>query len=95
VGWQKGGTSIKYSKSRLSKQLQGRKRYYCLTFEHTFEFPNDSIWFASTIPYTFSMLFQYVKAIVSDQKEYLDHLKALREAGKKSKQNKQGRVLQE
>ena len=32
-------------------------------FEYEFEYDNDIVWFATTIPYTYSMLTRYIKSI--------------------------------
>jgi hypothetical protein len=69
TGWQKGCANIKYKHSRGMAKEHRRKKYYSLSFEFTFEFEDDTVWFAYTIPYTFSMLFQYIKAIVQEQKK--------------------------
>lgn len=64
VGWERGGKDIRYAPSRLVKEsLKYRRKYYSLSFSFTFESDDDKIWFAYTIPYTYSMLTQYIKAI--------------------------------
>lgn len=35
-----------------------------LTFEHTFTKPNDEVYFAYALPYTFSKLHNFIKEIV-------------------------------
>ena len=63
VGWERGGFNIKYGPTlRSYKDLhkyQGRgprKQYYTLSFSFTFDKDDDKLWFANTIPYTYSML---------------------------------------
>lgn len=63
---------MKYGPSAKAK---GRK-YYTMSFSVTFEYEDDKVWFAYTIPYTYSMLTQYIKAIgheqrISDRSKYL------------------------
>jgi hypothetical protein len=43
---------------------QKSKKYYRLSFEFTFENDDDHVWFAYSIPYSYSMLTQYIKSIV-------------------------------
>jgi len=58
TGWLRGGQNIQYQRSRILKEAaSGRdRRYMTLSFDFTFEFDNDHVYFAYTIPYTFSML---------------------------------------
>jgi cytosolic carboxypeptidase protein 2/3 len=37
--------------------------FYTVEFEYEFEYDNDIVWFATTIPYTYSMLLKYIKSI--------------------------------
>ncbi len=43
---------MKYGPSAKAK---GRK-FYTMSFSVTFEYEDDKVWFAYTIPYTYSML---------------------------------------
>ncbi len=36
---------------------------YQMTFDYTFEYDEDKIWFAYAIPYTFTMLNNFLKAV--------------------------------
>lgn len=43
-----------------------------LSFDFTFDYEDDHVWFAYTIPYSYSMLTQYIKQIVLEQKKNLE-----------------------
>ena len=46
VGWFRGGTNVKYSPSRISRpgpNGEEKRRYYCLSFEYTFEHSENRI----------------------------------------------------
>ena len=38
------------------KPLRSRKKYYMLSFDYCFKRPNDEVYFAYALPYTFSKL---------------------------------------
>jgi hypothetical protein len=40
----------------VKESFKSRKRYYTLSFSFTFDYDEDKVWFAYTIPYTYSML---------------------------------------
>jgi len=46
------------------KRIMRRGRvFYNVEFEYEFEYDNDTVWFATCIPYTYSMLIRYIKSI--------------------------------
>ena len=51
IGWHRGGKNLKYT--RITRR--GRV-FYTLEFEYRFEYENDTVWFATSIPYTYSTL---------------------------------------
>lgn len=68
TGWERGGFNVKYGPSKVAKESTRyrTKKYYTLSFSYTFDYDDDKVWFAYTIPYTYSMLTQYIKAIVNE-----------------------------
>ena len=58
VGWHRSGQNIKYNKV----VRQGRI-FFSLEFDYKFEYDNDTVWFATSIPYSYSMLCKYIKSI--------------------------------
>lgn len=56
-----------------------------LSFDFTFDYDDDHVWFAYTIPYSYSMLTQYIKSIVQEQRKNMEA-----EGSKK-----RGKILQE
>jgi hypothetical protein len=65
VGWYRGGTSIKYFRNHYRRELPkvGARHHYTLTFIHKFEFDDDEVYFAHSLPYTYT-----------DLKNHLDNL---------------------
>jgi cytosolic carboxypeptidase protein 2/3 len=67
VGWFKGCTNIDYSANGIRKGVEYySKSYYTLTFTHTFEYDSDVVYFAYSVPYTFSDLRDDLNAIEQD-----------------------------
>lgn len=62
--WGFGGTNIRYGISKVMKNSMlnfdcenTRKRvYYQISFDYTFEYDDDQVFFAYSTPYTFSMV---------------------------------------
>lgn len=65
--WYKGGTNIKYGPSRINRDQLNfsdydesgyarRKQYFELSFEYEFEYDHDEVYFAYSVPYTYSMI---------------------------------------
>lgn len=59
--WAFGGDNVKYGLSKLNKfvkyeETQRKRTYFQLGWEYTFEYDDDSVYFAFSIPYTFSMI---------------------------------------
>ena len=55
-GWYKGCTDISYKANNVKKDEKSLKTYYSLTFTHTFEYDDDSVFFAYCYPYTYTDL---------------------------------------
>lgn len=43
--------------------IRKNRVFYSVEFEYEFEYDNDVVWFATSIPYTYSMLLKYIKSI--------------------------------
>jgi hypothetical protein len=60
TGWHRVGSDIRYYQNNIRNQAAGNrfpsKRYYTLTFTHTFEADNDQVYFSHCFPYTYSDL---------------------------------------
>jgi|LauGreDrversion4_2_1035121.scaffolds.fasta_scaffold59694_3 hypothetical protein len=54
--------------SKLSFLIFSRT-WYQMSFEYTFEYDEDKVWFAYAIPYTFTMLNNFIKAVEDIQKQ--------------------------
>jgi cytosolic carboxypeptidase protein 2/3 len=65
--------------------------FYTVEFEYEFEYDNDIVWFATSIPYTYSMLLKYIKSIednvINGSKED-ENQKSLLNFNPNNKQNK-------
>ena len=57
IGWHHTTEDVKYSKNFLYKLNRGKKEYcYTLSFNYTFKFDNDEVFFANCIPFTYTDL---------------------------------------
>ena len=57
IGWHHIGGKVEYNPNFLYKFIQGkRQNYYSLSFEYTFEFEDDEVYFANCLPYMYSDL---------------------------------------
>ena len=57
IGWHHTTEEVKYYKNFLYKLNKGKKEfYYTLSFDYTFQFDNDEVFFANCIPYTYTDL---------------------------------------
>ena len=52
--------------ANVTEPVVGKKKYYMLTFEYTFNRPNDEVYFAYALPYTFSKLHNFVKTTMEE-----------------------------
>jgi hypothetical protein len=61
-GWHYLCDKVKYGYSKINKNLENRRPYFCLTF--TFLFPaGESLLFAYSLPYTYSDLLKYLESV--------------------------------
>ena len=68
--WFNSGDSIDYKISSSVKMTNGcDKPVYCLSFKITLMHPSDKIFFAPTIPYTYSTLINHIEKIKQIQNE--------------------------
>ena len=64
IGWHHINEKVEYYKNFLYRYIKGKRQYYySLSFDYTFEYDNDEIYFANSIPFTFS-------DIINDLNEY-------------------------
>ena len=57
IGWHNTTEEVKYYKNFLYKLNKGKKDYYyTLSFNYTFQFDNDEVFFANCIPFTYTDL---------------------------------------
>ncbi len=65
-GWHRVGSDIRYYQNNLKNQVNPRypnKRYFTLTFTHTFESDDDQVYFTHCFPYTYSDLCEDLQQI--------------------------------
>lgn len=60
--WKRGGFAVAYY------QNAGRKSY-TLSFSHTFQHPNDTVYFAHSVPYTFTDLCKYLDSVKDTKRD--------------------------
>lgn len=79
TGWTRGGDNIMYYPNGIIKEfsLTG-KCYYTLTFTYTFEFSNDTVYFAYAVPYSYTSLQELLDRyeVEPDRNQYI-HRKTL------------------
>ncbi len=63
----------------VQRAVRGRKKYYMLSFDYTFKKPNDEVYFAYALPYTFSKLNNYIKEVMDEHKL---HIREIEQNGK-------------
>jgi murein tripeptide amidase MpaA len=69
IGWLKGGNNIDYYKNGLFKYVKDQKRSLSsLSFTYEFEYENDTVYFANTIPYTYTDIFKELNEIQKNDK---------------------------
>lgn len=58
VGWHRITKDVVYKRAYRRGRI-----FFTLEFEYEFEYDDDIVWFATSIPYTYSMLLKYIKSI--------------------------------
>lgn len=69
-GWHRMGQNIIYAQNQFKRDTgnyRSTRKYYTLTFEHTFESDDDQVYFAHCFPYTYSDLCEDLTAIEKDR----------------------------
>ncbi len=69
VGWFRDGTSISYFQNGIRKDKHQTKTLSTLSFEYLFPFEDDSVYFAYSIPFTYSDLTTTLDSIQSDPRK--------------------------
>ena len=65
LSWTRGCDNISYYPNNIRKN-SGSKSYYTLTFNYTFAYSRDTVYFAYSYPYTYSDLMEDLARIESD-----------------------------
>ena len=64
IGWHHTNENVEYNQNFLYRFINGKRQYYyTLSFDYTFEYDDDEIYFANSIPFTYS-------DIIKDLNEY-------------------------
>ncbi|KAL4495015.1 hypothetical protein ABPG72_015715 [Tetrahymena utriculariae] len=83
--WKQGGSNVYYSKRKNIKYdmlVNSSKQYYQMTFDYTFEYDNDEVYFAALPPYTYSDMRKFMTSdIITSNKQYLREVKLCRSLG--------------
>ena len=56
ISWHRGGDNIKYYENGYSKSSTVYKPYFTLSWDYTFSYTDDDVYFAYSYPYTYSNL---------------------------------------
>lgn len=62
-GWHTAGVNITFKISKLMRYITRRKPYYSMTFDYDFELAGDKVYFAYSLPYTYSKLLKFLNEI--------------------------------
>ncbi|CAE7237905.1 agtpbp1 [Symbiodinium sp. CCMP2456] len=65
-GWERGCSDVSYSATESTKALTSQKNCFTLSFAYTFEFEDDTIFFAYHYPYTYSYLTTFINTLEAD-----------------------------
>ena len=66
VGWHRAGERISYFENTVKRDTCAEKSFYTLTFTYVFEHADDTVYFAYSVPYTYSDLRKDLLEIESD-----------------------------
>ena len=66
LSWHRGGDNIQYYENGYSKSSTDYKPYFTLSWEHTFLYDDDDVYFAYSYPYTYSNFENMLFKIESD-----------------------------
>lgn len=71
IGWYRGGTNINFERNGFHRITNNQERQYStLTIEFEFDYEDDTVFFANTIPYTYSTLYKELNEYEKDEKRY-------------------------
>lgn len=71
IGWHRGGSNIFFERNGFHSIRKDYMRYYSsLIIEYEFEYDSDEVYFANTIPYTYSTLNKELNEFEKDDKRY-------------------------
>jgi murein tripeptide amidase MpaA len=72
IGWHRGGTEIDYYRNGLYRITKNGRRqlFSSLTFKYKFEYDDDCVYFANSIPYTYTQLNNELNEFEKDEIKY-------------------------
>lgn len=71
IGWHRGGLNISYNRNSLYKFVKDGKRFLSsLIFNYEFEYDNDTVYFAATLPYLYTETMRELNDIQKEEKKY-------------------------
>ena len=70
IGWGHTNENVDYYQNFLYRYIKGKRQYYyTLSFDYTFEYDNDEIYFANCIPFTYSDLIRDLNEYTKKENE--------------------------
>lgn len=70
-GWFKGGLNIDYYRNGLFKYVKEQKRFLSsLSFSYEFQYDKDIVYFANTVPYSYTDLFKELNELQKNDSKY-------------------------
>lgn len=71
IGWHREGVNIKFYKNGLYKFIgESRKNYCSLCFDYNLKYPNDNVYFAMNIPFTYTKMNSILNDYSRNEKKY-------------------------
>jgi len=73
TGWHRPVQDLKYSTSKVNRDQndESGRCFYQLSFSYDFQYDNDEVYFAYSMPYSFSMCLNFIKHIAHGQQQNL------------------------
>lgn len=71
IGWHRAGDNVNYYANNMYVFNNDRKRVlYTLSYDYEFEYDNDTVYFANSLPYFFSDLMKELNTYQLDERKY-------------------------
>ncbi|KAL4463245.1 hypothetical protein ABPG74_007246 [Tetrahymena malaccensis] len=62
--WERGGSNVKYYQNQILKEETYDNYYYTLSFQYTFEYDDDVVYFAMSYPYSYTQMINHLNSTI-------------------------------